>query len=76
METHSSILAWRIPWQRSLVGYSAWSRVESVTIEKLTEQQQQKGLQEGSRLSGSLGDTHTVPDTGTHSHGSALRHEP
>ena len=22
METHSSILAWRIPWRRSLVGYS------------------------------------------------------
>ena len=22
MATHSSILAWRIPWQRSLVGYN------------------------------------------------------
>ena len=22
--THSSILAWRIPWERSLVGYSPW----------------------------------------------------
>ena len=22
METHSSIVAWEIPWQRSLVGYS------------------------------------------------------
>ena len=22
MEIHSSILAWRIPWRRSLVGYS------------------------------------------------------
>ena len=27
MATHSSILAWRIP-QRSLVGYSPWSRKE------------------------------------------------
>ena len=24
MATHSSILAWRIPWQKSLVGYSPW----------------------------------------------------
>jgi len=28
MATHSSILAWRIPWRRSLVGYiqSMWSQ--------------------------------------------------
>ena len=24
MATHSSILAWKNPWQRSLVGYSSW----------------------------------------------------
>jgi len=24
MATHSSIVAWRIPWKRSLVGYSPW----------------------------------------------------
>ena len=24
MATHSSILAWKIPWQRSLLGYSPW----------------------------------------------------
>ena len=24
MATHSSILAWKIPWTRSLVGYSPW----------------------------------------------------
>ena len=24
MATHSTILAWRIPWIRSLVGYSLW----------------------------------------------------
>ena len=29
METHSSILAWKIHGQRSLVGYSPWSRKES-----------------------------------------------
>ena len=29
MATHSSILAWKIPGQRSLVGYGAWGRKES-----------------------------------------------
>ena len=24
MVTHSSILAWRVPWTESLVGYSPW----------------------------------------------------
>ena len=32
MATHSSTLAWRIPW-RSLVGYSPWGRKESDTTE-------------------------------------------
>ena len=42
MATHSSILAWRIPWmvefhrQRSLVGYSSWSRKELDTATRLT----------------------------------------
>ena len=35
MATYSSILAWRIPWQRSLVGYSPWARKESDTTEQL-----------------------------------------
>ena len=29
--THSSVLAWRIPWQRSLVGCSPWGHTESDT---------------------------------------------
>ena len=33
MATHSSILAWRIPWKRSLAGYSPWSHKESDIIE-------------------------------------------
>ena len=28
MATHSSILAWRIPWTEDLAGYSSWSRKE------------------------------------------------
>ena len=28
MATHSSILAWRIPWMRSLAGYSPWGHKE------------------------------------------------
>ena len=33
MATHSSILAWRIHEQRSLMGYSPWGRKESDTTE-------------------------------------------
>ena len=36
MATHSSVLAWRIPWQRSLVGCGSWGRKESDTTEPLT----------------------------------------
>ena len=36
METHSSILAWRIPWTESLVGYSPRARKELDTIEQLS----------------------------------------
>ena len=35
MATHSSILAWRIPWTEELVGYSPWGRKESDTTEQL-----------------------------------------
>ena len=28
MATHSSILAWEIPWAEELVGYSAWGHKE------------------------------------------------
>ena len=36
MATHSSILAWRIPWTEKLVGYSPWGCKESDTIEQQT----------------------------------------
>ena len=34
--THSSILAWRILWTRSLAGYSLWVHKESDTAKQLT----------------------------------------
>ena len=36
MATHSSILAWRIPWIEEPVGYSPWGRKESDMTEQLT----------------------------------------
>ena len=33
MAIYSSILAWEIPWERSLAGYSPWGHEESDTIE-------------------------------------------
>ena len=35
MTTHSSIVAWRIPWQRCLAGYSPWGQKELDTTEQL-----------------------------------------
>ena len=40
MATHSSILAWRIPWTEELGG--RWGRKESDTIERLTLEKQRK----------------------------------
>ena len=36
METHSSILAWRISWTESLVGYILWGHKELDMTEQLT----------------------------------------
>ena len=36
MATHSSTLAWRIPWTDSLVSYSPWGRKQLDTTEQLT----------------------------------------
>ena len=35
-DTHSSTLAWRIPWTESLGGYSPWHHKELDTTEGLT----------------------------------------
>ena len=34
--THSSILAWRIPWTEELAGYSPWGHKKSDTTVQLT----------------------------------------
>ena len=34
--THSSILAWRIPWTEEPSGYSPWGHKESDTTEQLS----------------------------------------
>ena len=39
MTAHSSIHAWRIPWQRSLAGYSPWGHKKSDTTEWLSTTQ-------------------------------------
>ena len=36
MATHSSILAWRIPWTGSLAGYSPWGHKELDMPEQLS----------------------------------------
>ena len=38
MATHSSILAWRIPWTEELTGYSLQGHKESGTTERLSTQ--------------------------------------
>ena len=35
MATHSSTLAWRIPWTEDLVGYNPWDRKKSDTIKRI-----------------------------------------
>ena len=35
MATHSSTLAWKIPWTENVVGYSLWGHKESNTTELL-----------------------------------------
>ena len=35
MATHSSILAWKIPWTEEPVGYSPWGRKELDTNERI-----------------------------------------
>ena len=53
MATHSNILAWRIPGQRSLAGYSPWDRKQSNTTERQTQVLRRKeALGEGGKTEG------------------------
>ena len=36
MAIHSRTIPWKIPWKRSLIGYSPWGRKLSDTTEQLT----------------------------------------
>ena len=38
MATHSSILAWRIPWTEEPAGHSPWSRKDSDTTKRFREE--------------------------------------
>ena len=62
--THPSILAWRIPWQRSLVGYSPWGRKVSDTTERHTHTHTHTHTVAQLSLS-RLSDTHTHPPSGS-----------
>ena len=56
MATHASILAWRIPWTRSLTGYSPWGCKELDMTEQLTHMhtQRRESLKEGRTEIGTL----------------------
>ena len=42
MATHSSTLAWKIPWTEESGGLQSWSRTESDMTEAIQQQQQQR----------------------------------
>ena len=42
MATHSSILAWKIPWKKEPAGYSTWGLKESDTTECLSPHRAQE----------------------------------
>ena len=54
MATHSSVLAWRIPGTRSLVGCRLWGRTGSDTTEATQQQQQQRVKQSRTRRGGGI----------------------
>ena len=51
MTTHSSILAWEIPLQRNMVGYSPWD-YKKVGHDIVTKQQKQKMIQKSENCLG------------------------
>ena len=59
MATHSSILAWRIHGQRSLVGYSTWGCKELDMTEQLSTAQHMKSKEEKMYMQGLYPHMHT-----------------
>ena len=58
MDTHSSILAWRIPGQKSLVGYSPWGCKESDKTDQLANQT--RGPVSGNGAGNNMGETEAL----------------
>ena len=54
MATHSSILAWKIPWTEEPVGYSPWGRKELDMTEQLQMVTAAMKLKDASSLEGKL----------------------
>ena len=50
MATHSSILAWRIPWTEQPGGLRGFAKSQTGLTERLTQQQQHNVLRPGSHL--------------------------
>ena len=68
METHSRVLAWRIPGTGSLVGCRLWGHTESDSTEVAQQQQQQHGLpwQSSSQdCASTASGTALIPDRGS-----------
>ena len=64
MATHSSTLAWKIPWMESPVSYSLWGHKESDTTDQLHFHYVIIGLlggSDGKESACSLGDMGLIP---------------
>ena len=71
MAPHSSTLAWKVPWTRSLVGYSPWGYKELDTTERLHSHASEKEMATHSsvlawRIPGT-GEPGGLPSMGSHS---------
>ena len=64
MATHSSILAWKIPWTEEPVGYSPWGRKELDTTEPLHFTSGSTGVENLPASAGAIGDVSSIPGSG------------
>ena len=70
MATHFSILAWRNPVNRGVVGYSPWDHKESDTTEQVSTAQHSYIMSRDSCIH-----THTHTHTQTHTHAHTWAYE-